>query len=466
MRSIAVKLALAFVLVGLIGAVLMAFLVQQSTQRDFSRLVLDQNQQVLVTSLTEYYRTNGSWAGVEDVFRLPSGKPFPDPAAGKHEEARRALFTLADENGLVLFSGRPDQMGEVVPSADLGRGERLQVDGKTVGWLLFFPPSLDRLGPGSPEGDFLVNFNRAVLLSALGAALVALVLGGVLAYTLTRSLRELTAATQALAGGELGHQVKVRSRDELGALAASFNQMSAELARSNDLRRQMTADIAHDLRTPLSVIAGYAEALSDGKLNGTPEVYDILYQETRQLNRLVEDLRTLSLADAGELQLIRQPASLPAILERVAARHAVTAQQKGISITVQAGPDVPEVSVDVERIAQVFDNLMMNAIRFTPSGGEITLAAQSVDGVVRLQVRDNGRGIAPEDLPSVFERFYRGDRARPQDGESGLGLAIARSIVEAHSGTIGVESEPGRGTTFTITLPPFIPPSLPGTGGN
>jgi signal transduction histidine kinase len=260
----------------------------------------------------------------------------------------------------------------------------------------------------------------------------------------------MTEATVEIAHGKLGRQVKVRSKDELGELASSFNQMSLDLERATLARRQMTADIAHDLRSPLSVISGYAEALSDGKLLGTPEVYTILNQETKHLNTLVEDLRLLSLADAGELSLLLQLISPQVILDRVAARYAVSARQKDITLRVESDAGLPEIKVDVERMQQVFDNLVVNAFRYTPAGGDVVLSAQADDQGVRLQVRDNGSGIAAEDLPHIFDRFYRGDKSRVENGESGLGLAIAKSIVEAHGGTITVESTLGLGTTFTI----------------
>jgi signal transduction histidine kinase len=274
-----------------------------------------------------------------------------------------------------------------------------------------------------------------------------------LAFTLTRSLRELTEATDEIAGGMLGKQVEVRSADELGELASSFNRMSLDLARATQARRQMTADIAHDLRSPLSVIAGYAEALSEGKLAGSPEVYGILHQETRLLSRLVDDLRTLSLADAGELPLNRQPLEPRALLEQVAARHAVAAEAKGISIKVDAGEMTPQISADAERLTQVLDNLVTNALRFTPAGGEILLRARSAEGKALIQVEDNGSGMTAEEIQHAFDRFYRGDKARQANGESGLGLAIARSIVEAHGGTIAVASRPGRGSIFSVRLP-------------
>jgi signal transduction histidine kinase len=201
------------------------------------------------------------------------------------------------------------------------------------------------------------------------------------------------------------------------------------------------------------VITGYTEALSDGKFSGNPEIYEILYQETLYLKRLIDDLRELSLADAGELPLTFQLIQPRALLEQAAARHAVAAQQKEITLGVEEGPELPLIQADYERLAQVLDNLISNALRHTPTQGQVTLSA-SLDGErVQLRIQDTGSGISPEDLPHIFDRFYRGDKSRQSNGESGLGLAIARSLVEAHGGTISAESHPGQGSIFTVSLP-------------
>ena len=453
MRSLAVKLTLAFLLVGLTGAVLVAILVRRSTQRQFDRLILDQNQQVLVANLTGYYQEHGSWDGVESAFRPDQGGSPPIHGPGTRWEARRFLFTIADSDGIITYGGNPENVGKKLSPANLRNGIPMEVDGETAGWLLF-TPAIDRWQPGTPEGDFLFGVNRAIFLSALVAIGIALVLGGILAYTLTSSLRELTAATQVLARGKLGHQVNVRSKDELGVLAASFNQMSTALARSNELRRKMTADIAHDLRSPLSVILGYTEALSDEKLSPNAEMFTVMHTEAQHLSHLVDDLKTLALADAGELPLNRLRVSPGLLLKRAADAHRVKADRERIAIQVNVSPDLPEVEVDFDRMAQILGNLMSNALRYTPPDGEITLSASQVDGDVSLKVSDTGSGMAAEDLPYIFERSFRGDKARRyQNGETGLGLAIAKSLVEAQGGTISVESALGEGTTFTIQLP-------------
>jgi signal transduction histidine kinase len=451
MRSLTLKLTLTFLAVGLTGAVLVALFVGLRTRSAFNRFVLDSYQVAFIDRLIEYYEARGSWEGIEAIVvarRGPRGRP----------ELARAPVVLADANGRVIYGGLAYAPGEQMSRNDLSRAVPITIDNKTVGWIRFDFPTSIAPAAATPESVFLQRFRQAIFLGAGGAVLAALVLGAVLARSIVRPIRTLTAATAAVAQGELGLQVDVQARDEIGELAQAFNRMSADLARASRLRRQMTADIAHDLRTPLTVLLGYTEALAEGKLQGNPQIFGVMHDEAQHLQRLVDDLRTLSLADAGELRIERQPIAPRHLLERAQAAHQAAATAAGLNIAIQTEAGLPPVHVDPERIMQVLNNLITNAIRFTPAGGRITLAATADADRVYLQVRDTGVGIPAADLPYVFERFYRGDKARnTATGESGLGLAIARSLVEAHGGAITVHSEEGKGTTFTIALPMASP---------
>ncbi len=445
MRSLALKFTLAFLVVALTGGVLVAVFVQIGTVRAFDRFVQDQDQNSFVNILSQHYQLNNSWDGVDQVVergRFMAPGPY----------SRRNMLVVVDQYGNVVV-GDKGYGSDVYPSPAGAQGSiPIEVDGRVVGWLKIDPRVRTAL-PGSPEADFMERVTQAVSYSALGATVLALLLGVLLARTLTRPIRELTEATQVVAQGEFGHQVTVRTKDELGALASSFNRMSADLARASDQRRQMTADIAHELRTPLSVLLGYTEALQDGKLAGSVETFEVMHGEARQLSHLVDDLRTLALADAGELPLTLQQVDPQSLLDRAAAAYRAQAQEKEIELRAVEGRALPIIEGDPERLIQVLGNLVTNALRHTPAGGQVSLSAEARPASVCLRVQDTGTGIAPEDLPHIFQRFYRGDESRPQNGESGLGLAIARSIVEMHGGTITAESVPGAGATFSILLP-------------
>lgn len=464
--SLTYKLILAFLLVGLTGTVLMAFFARQATINEFDRLVLDQIEQNFTLDVISYYQLHNSWAGLDDFMRQRRPPILLPPSNNRSDQRRppppppdaKPPLLLVDTNRQVILPSRPYRLGDRLPAHLVSQGQPIEVNGQTVGTVI----NLTEGQSFRPwEREYMNRINGSFVRAALGATVIALLLGIFLARNLTRPLRELTIATQALAKGKLQQQVTVRTNDELGELAASFNKMSADLTRANQLRRQMTADIAHDLRTPLSVIKGYTEALSEGVLPPTPETFQVMHQEAEHLSRLVEDLRTLSLADADELNLNRSLTLPNELLNRTAAAHQHQAQQLAIVLQVQAPPDLPPIWVDPERMAQVLGNLVRNALRYTPANGQITLTAQ-LNGsstqpgeMVILQVQDTGSGIEPALLPHIFERFYRADASRQHhEGEaSGLGLAIVKSIVEAHGGTISVTSQLDYGTTFEIALP-------------
>jgi two-component system sensor histidine kinase BaeS len=285
-------------------------------------------------------------------------------------------------------------------------------------------------------------------------------------------LAEVMSAADAVANGDLSVRVPVHGPGDFQRLAVSFNRMTAELARADQQRRNLTADVAHELRNPLHIIQGNLEGIIDGVYEPTPEHVNATLEETRALARLVDDLNTLSLAEAGQLPMKWEPVDVPALLADVSTSFSGPADAAGIVLTAVSTPGLT-LTADIGRLDQVLGNLVANALRHTPRGGTITLRAEPVNpagepDAVRIVVSDTGEGIPAEDLPYVFDRFWRGDRSRARAGGagSGLGLAIARQLIHAHDGRIGVDSAVGRGTTFTIELPadhldPGGPSSIP-----
>jgi signal transduction histidine kinase len=453
MRTLSTKLVLAFALTSLLAIGLAALLIRQLVVAEFDAYVLDQRRSAFVEDVSAYYSANGSWAGISPaIFQGGGGEQGHAPNAPPGEGPwSRFDFVLADADGNVVLSPNPLERGKQADEALLAKGTAVTVNGERVGTVCTYGPPRLR---NPAEERYLARTDIALGAAALGAVGVALILGLFLARLITRPVRDLTSAARAIAAGDLRQQVQVRSRDELGVLAEQFNQMSAGLARSNELRRRMTADIAHDLRTPLTVISGYLEAMRDETLPPSTERFTTMHDETQVLLRLVQDLHTLSLADAGELPLKRQPVTPQRLLERVATSYEHSAAQLGISLSAHAAPALPELRVDVEQTVRVLSNLVSNALRHTPAGGSVTLSAQQDPRGVAISVADTGQGIPAEHLPNIFERFYRADASRQQaTGGSGLGLAIVRSIVEAHGGQVAVSSAAGRGSVFSIVLP-------------
>lgn len=447
MRTLAAKLSFAFLSVSLTGIALVALFAGIIVRTESNTFLNAFNQEAILNRLADYYAANNGW---QSVAQQVDGSPLPQLEWGRG-------YFVTDVSGQIVIPAPLSGSHMQIPTQQLRRAVPILVDGEIVGYFLGREPppnANNNFDPDRAQFDFLRRVNQTLILAALGAAGISLIMGVLLARSLTHPLQELTHATRAVAQGDLALQVPVRSQDELGELAASFNQMNIQLARARDQRQQMTADIAHDLRTPLSIILGHSEALHEGILPPTPDTFYIIHDEAKRLSRLVEELRTLSLAEAGELPMSPRPVSPAALLERAFIAYTPQAQKQAISLTWQAPPDLPEVNADPDRLAQVLDNLLNNALRFTPAGGQITLGAAAAERAVHLWVQDSGPGIPAAELEHVFNRFYRGDKARQrQEGGSGLGLAIARSIVENHHGRIWAASAAGQGATFTIELP-------------
>ena len=479
-HSLWTRLMSVFLGVIVAGVIVMIVSVRLSTAAQLRRRVLSGDvaqANALATLLAGYYSQNGSWNAVDDFLAVaPKAQSTPDGRIGSGMMGSEMMgpgmmknwgdwmgvtrttgpladrVVLLDSNGRVVADTGQASLGEQHPAGHAEKGIPILLEGKTAGTVLVGSMIEPVLNPA--DEDFLRSVNFSILLTAAIVGILALVLGSLFFRQITSPLRALSGSAQAIADGDLGRRVPVRSNDEIGRVACSFNQMAESLARADAQRRNMIADIAHELRTPLTVIQGNLEALMDGVYELTPENLASVHKQSVVLSRLVTDLRDLALAEAGQLQMERKDADLAGVIAQVGEGLEIQAREKGVTLKLEIADNLPKIQGDEQRIAQVLFNLMSNALRHTPAGGTITTSAELRDGRLLVSVRDTGTGISPEDLPHVFERFYRADRSRARTtGGSGLGLTIAKQIVEAHGGQIWAQSWLGAGSTFTFSLP-------------
>jgi signal transduction histidine kinase len=413
--------------------------------------------------LMEHYRQRGSWE---------EAQPLLDRIAATTDEQlilvdaqRRALATspaellqsrihVSPEHNL---SWQREERGggkTTVEQMELREVPHVVLNdpsGVVVGTLYAIPPP--RMDGGGNANLFVSGLNRTLLWAALASAVVALIGAFVLSRRIVRPVEALTSAVRKMERGDLSQHVNVASKDEVGELAQAFNSMADKLAHAEQLRRNMVNDVAHELRTPLTNIRCQIEALQDGIRLPSPEVINSLHEEAMLLNRLIDDLQELSLAEAGQLTLNRERVSVASEID-----SAVKAMQRSGAgappITMDVPQDCPDVLADAGRFAQVLRNLLANAMTHTPGDGSIAILARQLDSYVEVTIEDTGAGVPPEDLPYVFERFYRADHSRNRaTGGAGLGLAICKQIVTGHGGEMRIESTPGKGTKIHFTLP-------------
>jgi len=402
-------------------------------------------QTPLITSLETYYLVHGNWDGVHRLFVDHAITPLADLPP----RWERSLL-LDDSGRVVIDRGQTDSslVGKVYSHQADETQFVLRVNDAPVGTLIVEP------------NDAPIAWRSAlrlllpVVLLSFFPAILTLVIGMLLMRRVVNPLADVIAAAQSVAAGDLSARVAVRGPDDLRALSDSFNQMANALERSDCERRNMLADIAHELRTPLTVIRGRLEGIVDGVyLPDDVHIAPIL-ESTYLLERLVEDLRLLTLAETRQLHFEKRPVALAELAQRAADLFEAEAAEKGIVLAVQAQADLPMVTVDPQRIEQVIGNLISNALRYTPSGGRVSIGGTHTPTSVGLQVNDTGPGVPEEDLPHIFDRFWRGDKSRSRvAGGAGLGLAIARQLIEAQGGTIRASNLPDGGLQVCFIFP-------------
>lgn len=305
--------------------------------------------------------------------------------------------------------------------------------------------------------DFRASFNEALMYAALAAMVAAVLLSALFSRSVIAPVQTMSLATQRIAEGRYDERVQVNGDDELAQLAARFNQMAEKLDQVESMRRRLIGDVSHELRTPLTAIKGSMEGLMDGVLPANDETYQQVHAEAERLNRLVDDLQELSRVEARAYQLDIKALDVSALVKTVSKRLAPRFESKRITLDLELAPDIPRILADEDRAVQVLTNLTGNALQYTPEGGRITISAKRINNnEVQIAIQDTGIGIPPEHLANIFDRFYRVDksRSRQNGGGSGIGLTIARALVEAHGGRIWAESKgEGWGSTFAFTLP-------------
>lgn len=444
------KSLLAFIIVILIAVVTVAALVGQYTSTEFRRYaaLYSNRAQNLALALTGYYAAHGGWDGIQEA--LPS---LTTPGRGAGRQAGGNWdYRVADAHRTVVADSNGLPQGQL-SAAEAQQALPLTVGNQVVGYLAVDRQTGNAL-LDAPAELFLKRVQEALVWGGLIAFVAALLAAGLLMRSVITPLRELTRTAQKIAEGDLSARARVQGRDEIANLAQTFNAMTANLQRAHEMRKAQTADIAHELRNPLTVLQGTLEALADGVYEPTPDNIQPALDQVRTLNRLVDDLRTLAQADAGELRLEKQPLDLRAWLSRAIEAYRDPLAQKGVALHLTLAEHLPMINADYERLTQAINNILSNALRYVPAGSEVRVTLAEQAGGALIRIADNGPGVPPEALPRLFERFWRGDLSRSRaTGGSGLGLAIVRHIIEAHGGRVWAEPTPGGGLTIALWLP-------------
>jgi len=485
--NLRLKLVLSYLGVALGAILLLVIVVSLAVQNYFfsaQQKELQTNAEYLAQQVEQVYSTQAgrSWANVPPLGGIfgPNLLVVIDKNLILHTPSRPPLLSLNDTNlpealkqALVQALQGQEVEGTLQgsPDSDTFSGQYISVplrleglpNGQIIGALLLAQPN--QYPRGFSPYAFLANVDQAILIAGVIIAIIVVIFSLMLARRFTRPLESLTVAAEHMKGGNYAQRVTPpKSQDELGRLALTFNAMAdtieadvTELRHQEQLRRDMIANIAHDLVTPLTAIQGFSEALADEVISepkARQETALLIGREVQRLRRLVSDMQRMTSLESGYVQLDIAPLNLHELLDELLSVIGPECEQAGITVHNEIAPTTPLVLADSDRITQVLLNLIDNARNHTPVGGKIIIGAQVGDRFLTVWVSDTGTGIVPADLPYIFERFYRADRARTgSTAGSGLGLSIVKAIITSHGGTIRAESTPNQGTTILFTLP-------------
>lgn len=465
--SISSRLILSFLVIILVTTGLFVVLTNRVIRVRFNDMIARSGQSYarkIAPFLERYYQLNNGWDNVDELAtllvefqdnpkrianRITNNSIIPDFIFAGRDE-RLILF----EGNNVLFDTDPEGDSFILNVDVQEYGVPIIVDGNTVGTVV----------AGSTFGfltdnqsRFLRDVNRILLWIAFLSIGAVLFVGITQSQSIIQPIQKLNQATRLIAKGDYAHRIKINRNDEFGEMAQAFNNMAQELENQQVLRNRTMADIAHELRTPLSILQIDLESMEDGLMEVTPENMRVLQSEVSHLRNLVEDLRILSRVDAGEITIDQAAIELGSLIREVIERQMQSARDKGVDLGFDLEGEEIFVTGDNQRLSQVLINLITNAVRHTPQGGTVKVAMRQQGSEVLVSVADTGEGIPQADLPFLFDRLYRVEKSRSRDqGGSGLGLSIAKSLIEAHQGRIWAESREGEGSTFKFVLPILV----------
>jgi signal transduction histidine kinase len=433
----------AFTIAILVAISTVFFFINQATQdkiRWFGEQVERTRTNRMEIELSRYYFRYGDWEGIQ-------------PLIEQWGNLYGQRIVLTDNNSIVVADSGAEFLGDPYTPDSPSRQLVSRWGTGIIGTIYITPISSAEVDISSVQIVFGA-IGRFFVWGGLVAVVIALIITFFLSRRILAPVKSLTLATKRLGQGDFSQRVQSKDRSEVGELAQTFNSMADDLEQAERLKRNMVADVAHELRTPLSNIRGYLEAVRDGVIKPDVDTVRSLDEEATLLSRLVDDLQELSLAEAGELKLVYQPSDISELITQTVALVQAQAVTRGVSLSIDVTDKLPPANFDSYRISQVVRNLLENAVVHTAKGDAITVAVRRKDNYLQVSVTDTGEGISAKDLPNIFERFYRVDKSRARaTGGSGLGLTIAKRLVEAHGGEIEVRSEPGKGSCFIFTLP-------------
>lgn len=448
LHSLQFRLLMILTLVVLVALGTVAILVSRATTTEYERSVssivnyryfnINAKADAIQKAISQNRGERDIWVELQNLIKVIASNS-------------RTRIVMADLDGNVYADSSEQLIGNKL-NTNLSKPFAAFLIEKTP--ILAYAEPIDTPQLQLAQKQFTNSVNRSLLLAILIASIFAIMLTGLMSRSIVRPIEALIAAARQMEKGDLTQRVDIEAKGEIGELAKAFNAMADGLARLEQLRRNMVSDVAHELRTPLSNIRGYLEAIQDGFIEPDAEMINSLHEEVLLLNQLIDDLQELALAEARQIKLNNEQIELPEISEKIIQGLRSQIQAKELTVQLDFPKDLDPVYADYRRLGQVLRNLISNAIRYTPPGGNIRLSANQVGEIIEINIHDNGEGIAPEHLPYVFERFYRVDHSRARTtGGAGLGLAIVKQLVQAQGGNVNVNSQLGQGTTFSFTLP-------------